>query len=361
MPIKDLSDAIRLPRLGKIHLGKKHPEKGYPMKTDYFVFDKDHSLTEQAHKIFGNEPKTLRIYIPSEDEEVWCSQYYQSYDQTHGLVCRGDGEKALMMVDTKTGEMANPKSAQVALRECACQGKTCPNYIAKKCHERMSLRFLIPELPGLGVWQIDTGSINSILNINSSASLIRSAFKRISLIPLELTLEPAQVNNPESGKKQTVYVLNLRTSVTIVQLAERAREDTQKRLVAPLEDYDPADLWDGPATEAPKSATTPDEDFAKLGHDKPPVESTSTAQAPETPPAEAPKAKEVVKGAYAEMPKATKERRDPATIKSLAHFMKFCFEDFGLQPKQVLAELNINSQSEISNIAEAFQKIASVR
>jgi len=359
MPIKDLTDSVRLPRLGKIHLGIRHPEKGYPMKTDYFVFDKDHPVTPEAHRIFGTEPRLLRIYIPSEDDNVWCAQYYQSYDMTHGLVCRGDGDKALMMVDNKTEELAGPKSEQVSLVDIPCPGKECKHYQAKKCHERMSLRFLIPELPGLGVWQIDTGSINSILNVNSSASLIRSAFKRISLIPLELTLEPCQVNNPETGKKQTVYVLNLRTNVTIVQLAEQAREESRKLLVAPLEDYDPAELWD----DIP-SATAPDTVAATKTPEKPAPKSTPEAtESPASPdvppePAKATQAKES-KG-------KDKPSRDPATIKTKGQFQTACHEDFGLNsPADILAalrkacpEVTYNSMMDITDYGEAYQMIA---
>ena len=91
----------------------------------------------------------------------------------------------------------------------------------------MNLKFILPEIPGIGVWQINTGSINSILNINSCAKVIKRAFGRISLIPLTLSLEPIEVNNPESGKKLTAYVLNLRTSITLAQLADAAREQSR--------------------------------------------------------------------------------------------------------------------------------------
>ena len=96
----------------------------------------------------------------------------------------------------------------------------------------MNLRFILPEVPGLGVWQIDTGSKNSILNINSCAKVIKRAFGRVSMIPLKLTFEPIQVNNPETGKKQTVYVLNLRTDVTLAQLADAAREQSKMFMIA---------------------------------------------------------------------------------------------------------------------------------
>ncbi len=227
MPIKDLSDNVRLPRLGKIHLGYKHPEKGYPVKADYFVFPKEHSDYPQLVKVFGEKPKELRILIPVEDEELWASQYYKSYNRTYGLVCKGDGEAAMRMINIKTGAPPDKELGTVELKEMPCSGKDCPDYKAKKCSEVMNLRFILPEIPGLGVWQIDTGSINSILNINSCAKIIKKAFGRISLIPLKLTLESIEVNNPETGKKQTVYTLNLRTNVTMAQLADVAREQAK--------------------------------------------------------------------------------------------------------------------------------------
>jgi len=91
VPIKDLSDTVRLPRLGKIHLGIRDPERGYPTKTEYFVLPKDHPDYAAIVKIFGDKPKELHVVIPVEDEEVWATQYYKAYTRTHGLVCKGDG------------------------------------------------------------------------------------------------------------------------------------------------------------------------------------------------------------------------------------------------------------------------------
>jgi hypothetical protein len=57
--------------------------------------------------------------------------------------------------------------------------------------------------------------------------MIKSAFKRISMVPLLLTLEPIEVNNPETGKKQKVFVLNLRTTITMAQLAAVTRDQAK--------------------------------------------------------------------------------------------------------------------------------------
>ena len=129
MPIKDLTDSVRLPRLGKIHLGTRHPEKGYPMKADHFVFPKDHSDYDKLVELYSETSKELPILIPVEDEDTWASQYYKAYNQTYGLVCKGDGEMAMRMVDVETDELPDAKKAgTVALKEMPCQGKNCSAY-----------------------------------------------------------------------------------------------------------------------------------------------------------------------------------------------------------------------------------------
>jgi len=351
-PIKDLSESVRLPRLGKIHLGIKHPEKGYPMKTDHFVFPKDHSDYDKLVELFGEKPKELRILIPVEDEEQWATQYYKAYNQTYGLVCKGDGEVALRMADSKTGELPQANiSTTVGLREIPCQGKDCPDYQAKKCHEVMNLKFILPEVPGLGVWQIDTGSKNSILNINSCAKIIKRAFGRISLIPLKLTFEPIQISNPEDGKKQTAYVLNLRTEVTMAQLADQAREQAKMFMIESPDleatynaqiEKDIDDLW-GEQAEEPTAEMTVAKKEVK----------------PETPPEATESQIEPVEGQTNSKPQP---KRDPASIKTITELQKALWEDFKLQPKQQLAELNLNSWGELAILpVEAYQEIAAVR
>lgn len=221
MPIQGLTGKHRLPRLGKIHLGIKKTkivngkEVQYPSAVDYFV------CPEAVQTIFGEKPKELRILIPVEDEERWASQYYRAYSKTRGLICKGDGINATRMVDEETGAIADAKSKKIVMRDISCQGRECPEY-NKQCHEVMNLQFLLPEVAGLGIWQIDTGSINSIRNINSASELIKRIYGRIAMIPLILTVEPHPVQDPD-GKKRDVYVLNLRTNQTLLELMETAR------------------------------------------------------------------------------------------------------------------------------------------
>lgn len=219
-PIQGLTEKRRLPRLGKIHLGIKKTktvngrEVEYPSAVDYFV------CPPEVQAVFGEKPKELRILIPVEDEERFASQYYRCYSRTRGLICKGDGINAVRMIDEETGALAEAKSKKVVMKDIPCQGRECPEY-NKQCREVMNLQFLLPEVAGLGIWQIDTGSINSIKNINSASELIKRIYGRVSMIPLILTIEPHSVQDPE-GKKREVYVLNLRTNQTLLELMETA-------------------------------------------------------------------------------------------------------------------------------------------
>jgi hypothetical protein len=265
MPIKGLTERTRLPRLGKIHLGiqvpvmkegkpklyESGPNKGQPIMrpkaTDYFVFTED--VREEMEAIYGPEPKELNILIATDDPEEWASQWYRCYSRSRGLVCRGDGETCHRMIDTKTGALAGHESGDVEWKDMPCAGKECPDYINKRtgCRESMNLQFMLPDAPGLGVWQIDTNSINSILNINANAKLITDIAlilgRTIAWIPIKLTFEPKTVVNPEDLKKKTVHVLNMRVAVKLQEVINVIAGPVGGLLL-------PAPSEDGPADDA---------------------------------------------------------------------------------------------------------------
>lgn len=237
--IKGLSERIRLPRLGKIRLGIKvnGSNSTYPKAVDYFV------CPQIVELVYGKKPKELPIMLPVEDIEQWASQYYRCYSRTRGLICKGDGENATALVDVQTGEIATKDSANVELRDITCDPDNCELMKAKQCRPIMNLQFLIPRVPGLGVWQLDTSSINSIKNINSAAALIKGMCGRVSMIPLILKLEKVEVS-PE-GKKKNVYVLNLATSFSMEDLMEQLKSlpPGQAILPSPADTEAPDDLF----------------------------------------------------------------------------------------------------------------------
>jgi DNA-binding Xre family transcriptional regulator len=199
MPIKDLSNRGRIPRLGKIRLGIKVPgsKSEYPKATDYFV------CPEEVKAVYGEKPKRLNIAFHSDDIEEVFPQYYKRYGKSTGLVCKGDGEIANVM-NVEIGEF----------EETECLGTECEFYKSDKpsCKRVGNLHFIILGVNRFGVYQLDTGSINTILNINGGIDYVKEITGgRIKLVPFILEVIPQEVS--PDGKKKTVWVLRLEADI----------------------------------------------------------------------------------------------------------------------------------------------------
>jgi len=239
MPIKGVSEVVRLPRLGKIRLGiKKENAEGilYPSPTDYFV------CPDEVKKVFGEKPKELRIMFPTDDGTQWASQYLRCYSETGNLLCRGNGETAVARVETINRETGSKGETISKLLEMPCNPDRCPCYQQGYCRRVMNLQFLLPECPGFGVYQLDTGSFYSIVNINSSLELIRGVCGRLAMIPLSLKLIEQEVL--VEGKKKPVRVLSLTTSCSLAEIQKYAQTPPGQVLLLPAPDSEaPDDLF----------------------------------------------------------------------------------------------------------------------
>lgn len=216
-PIRGLSDRLRLPRRGKIRLGEKKKSektgKTYPVSLDYFV------VPDEVKAIYSNKPRKLDIMIPMEDRDSFFPQWYRMYGSSKGLLCRGNGEVA-MRLDPETGDMA----------EIECAGKNCEYFKGKKIKDHMyrcntigNLQVILPKIKGLGVYQIDTSSYNSIVNLNSGIEMIRGMMGRISWIPLILEVNIQEAHPTVGGKKitTTIPVMTITADVTPEELLKQ--------------------------------------------------------------------------------------------------------------------------------------------
>jgi hypothetical protein len=197
--IKGVSEIRRFPRAGKIHLGDKaiseKTGKEYPKALDYFKWPEEYE--ETLTSLFGEKCREFPIMFLVEDQEMVAPQYYKRYGSGSGLICRGDGETAVMRNDE--GELV----------EIDCPGQDCPWYEKKHCRHVMNLQFVIPQLVSEGIFQIDTSSYHSIVNFNSSWHFVKALTGgRIAMVPLVLRIIPKEVN--PDGKKKVVYVLELK-------------------------------------------------------------------------------------------------------------------------------------------------------
>jgi len=240
MPIDKVSNVRRIPRIGKIRLGIKVEPEGknpYPRATDYFV------VPDEIKEYTGNMPKKLNIMFPTEKAEEFAQQWLRCYSFTQGLVCRGDGVKATRKIDVETGDIARHTTQEWVFKDWGCDPDTCEQYLEKQCRRVMNLLFLLPDVPGIGVWQLDTTSFYSIVNVNSCVDLIRRICGRISFIPLTLSLEPLEVSPPGITKK-TVHILAVRSDIKLAEIQKLGRVPPEKIMLPLLEEEEaPADLF----------------------------------------------------------------------------------------------------------------------
>jgi hypothetical protein len=201
---------------------------------DYFV------CPRKVQEVYGEKPKELKIMFPTEDENQWASQFYRCYSQTRGLICKGDGETATALIDEKTGALATHDTKNAVLREMPCDPEHCP-YYGKHCRMVMNLQFLLPDVPGLGIWQLDTSSYWSITNINSYIKFIKGICGRVSLIPLTLALVPQQVQ--PNGRKKMVYTLSLRAEFRLSEALRFASLPPREALLPTPDAEAPEDLF----------------------------------------------------------------------------------------------------------------------
>lgn len=242
VPIKGLSEARRFPRDGKIALGIKviseKSKKEYPKEVDYFVLKpgtpselQNQKMLDQFHALYGEQPKSIAIMFPVGDPEVVFPQSLKRYGRNL-LQCKGDGVTAQCISEKHAEglEILGEEDGRILVK---CLKEECPYYQSKKCKEIGILQVLLPELPGIGVWQITTSSIHSIININSGLDYLIATCGRFHMLPLILERRPRESQREENGKikKSTHYMLHLNTDMKLVDMQRWAGIEPTKVLL----------------------------------------------------------------------------------------------------------------------------------
>lgn len=251
--VPGLSDARRLPRIGRIRLGvKKKNERGkeYPVETDYFVIDRpaaaatpfERELYDNFTRVYGEKPKALDIILPLEEREAFFPQAYKQYGAA-GLKCVGDGVTAVRLApDGRFHDV-----------ESGCPGPDlCPfslsNGLGGKpgCKFTASLFVLLPKVSLAGYFQIVSGSKTATISINSALDSIRQMFGRVSNLAyvdaktghpetvLRITRRPARIQY--EGKAKVHFPVNVEPRITLDEYL-RLRNGSSTALPAlPLHD-----------------------------------------------------------------------------------------------------------------------------
>ena len=241
MPIEGLSNRRRLPRAGTIRLGIKkiHEKSGkeYPCEVEHFV------CPHLVQMKYGPEPKELVIMFPVEDELIFFPQFYNCYGKGI-LLCRGDGVE---------GTFWNFEKGDFDQRKCPCE-----KLEKNECRPVGRLQFLLPEIKeAVGVWQINTSSKNSIIDINSSIDFVRGIIGRVAMIPLVLKREPIETHRIEGKDIKTGkhYTMKISLGMSLVDLQKLGQIPPTRVLLPAPDETVPEDLFppNGHATDEEKA------------------------------------------------------------------------------------------------------------
>ena len=249
--------ADRPARIGKLKIGEKtlsRNGKEIPTKLDYIKAVDGSGQTIQAfHEVFGEKPTEFRAVFPSNDPIDFYWEAYRRYGSGTGLACHGDGRQAIV---EETGETI----------ECPCH---LADGERPACKPIASLSLFLYDVPALGVFQVDTGSINSIKNIRWFLSALPGLTAgQYAGIPFKVKVEPFQAMH--DGKASTAYQwkLDLLPGYKPADLRMAAQNAVDAFLLPPelttqrmIDEAKPEDLYVGiPATTGEAS----EDDFSDL-------------------------------------------------------------------------------------------------
>lgn len=193
-----------LPRVGKIRLGTA--ERGddgnvyRPKKADHFVVTADESgiTSPEAAQAFrdryGDRPTSIIAMLAGATPDDCLEGAWRQYGRNK-LKVRCDGTHA--SVRRATGGF----DEQPCL--CAAKGQTGDD---RDCTLSYTMSLILPDVTGVGVWQLDTGSTISSRRMADFLLMMHQLRGDLRLFEFALRLVAVKVQ-PE-GKTQTVYVLD---------------------------------------------------------------------------------------------------------------------------------------------------------
>lgn len=215
----------RFMQLGRVRLGEKGP-KGEPRKLGTFRFTSasERLLQAVAAKHGGTvavwadapdegyfqvttEATSLEIILPPTFSETdgtpstSYSQYYELWNKG-GCLRRCDG-----VTESLSGE---PCMCDPAKRDSGEDSKGTCGIITR-------VSFIIPDLPGLGVWRLDSSGWNAAVELPGTLELLAQAASEQKFIPAVLSLQNRTAKREGKTHRFVVPVIEL-PDVTIGQL-----------------------------------------------------------------------------------------------------------------------------------------------
>lgn len=193
MPIVTLQRSLR--EIGRIRAGQKN-DKGHPTKLDRFRFtSNDQHVIQAAAELYGGNPARWNGAPIGEQWEVVT-------DATHIEVIIPPGPAAFSQwYEQWTGggctHRCDGVTEVIADQPCVCDPDN------RACEATTRLSVVLADLPGLGVWRLESHGYYAATELAGTVDLCQQAAGRGQFLPAVLGLQPRQVKRQVNGRPQT--------------------------------------------------------------------------------------------------------------------------------------------------------------
>ncbi len=169
-------------------------------------------MIDKFKDLYGDKAKSIKIMFPPAAPEIFFAQWYKRYGKSTLVKCKGDGETATTSPEFAEG-LEQIGEDERGFIQVKCLGPECKYQESKECSRMAALQVILPEIEGIGVWQINTGSYNSIVNINSAIDWLKGLCGRYAMIPVTLMRQPTDTSykDGKERKRSKHYILNIDT------------------------------------------------------------------------------------------------------------------------------------------------------
>lgn len=196
----------RLRELGRIRLGEQRVSKNgknYPAKLDTFrLTSQDGAVISAAAEVFGGDPRPWKDAPAGEQFEV------VTLASCLNVIVPPTGMAFSQWNETWTGGGCKKRcdGKWDVVRDCACDCD--PD--KRECAPHTRLSVILSDLPGLGVWRLDTQGYYAAVELAGVVDVIEAYAARGQMLPARLMLEQREVKRPgEPSKKFAVPVLDV--------------------------------------------------------------------------------------------------------------------------------------------------------
>lgn len=230
-----------LPKVdGRVTIGRRNAERGFPEKLDYFLFTHptdrvknmamvNVEMTKIMTEKYGQKPKTIEVVFPfHHPDEVFYTSFTNWPNKTDWN-CKSED-----------GHIAERKMPDGSCKQVECDYQNCKFRLTKDnkgnpittCKPIGILSFFILDAPMVGgIWRYTTRGETSINKIQKALDLIYNQ-RRFELpdgqivrslmglqVQLAVRIEPMMINTLKGKEKQNVPVVSIELPISIKALA----------------------------------------------------------------------------------------------------------------------------------------------